>query len=358
MNFCETAPTCVTPGGAAGGSGGSGGNGGSSGSGSNGGSAGDSGSSGGSGGGSSQTLNAGTGGTRLTNPITGVDSLAGLIGRLIKGILGVVGSVALLMFVYGGIRWILSAGNPKDVTAAQHIIRNATVGMLLIFFSYSISSVILGFVTDIGGSSSESSGGTTGTTGGSGGLATCVEYAVTHGRIGRNEATDRTSGDWACRQTQPSERSDRTRCLVGGCPRDPAEVLCCAPLSNTAPVAPGDAGAPPTTPVAPVSGGGGGVPAGGGAGAGAGGVVRDTGPQGACVCGPSAGGGIISTFASADQIAQARNACQAPPANGRFDESSFTCTGRSTARECQTVETELNRLLTGLPVSARCAWTP
>lgn len=179
---------------------------------------------------SGQTSGAGAG-VRLPNPISGVDSIAGLVGRLVKGVLGVVGSVALLMFVYGGIRWILSAGEPKEVTNAKNILRNATIGLVLIFFSYSISSLIIGFLEEVGTGTSQSSS-SSGSTGGTG-LATCVQYAVTHGHIGQNEAQDRTTASWACRQTQPAERDNRSICIRNGCPNDPATVLCCAPVGGT-----------------------------------------------------------------------------------------------------------------------------
>ncbi len=210
---------------------------------------GESGGNSGNGGSGSVTLGAGGGGSRLVNPLTGIDSVASLVGRLVKGILGIVGSVALLMFIYGGVRWILSAGDPKDISASRNIIRNATIGMVLIFFSYTISSVILGLLGEVGGGQTN-----TGSSSQTGALATCVEYAVSHGHMGRNEAQDSTTPDWACRQTQPSERTDRTRCITRGCPTQGATVLCCAPAAGTAPDstptpsgAPGSSGAPAPT---------------------------------------------------------------------------------------------------------------
>lgn len=221
VRFCQgAAPTCIAPAGAPGGSdpGSSGGT-----------TPGAAGGNGGSGPGT--TLGAGGGGSRLVNPLPGVNSIAGLVGRLVKGILGIVGSVALLMFVYGGVRWILSAGDPKDVSASRNIIKNATIGMVLIFFSYTISSVILGLLGEIGGGTSTTSSSSSGTRA----LASCVEYAVSHGHLGRNEAQDSTTPDWACRETQSSERTDRTRCITRGCPTQGATVLCCAPAAGAAP---------------------------------------------------------------------------------------------------------------------------
>ena len=225
--FCGgSVSACNAPGGATPPSGSSGGT--SSGeSDGNGGSAGNT----GSGGNGSVALGAGGGGSRLVNPLPGVDSVAALVGRLVRGILGIVGSIALLMFIYGGVRWILSAGDPKDISASRNIIRNATIGMVLIFFSYTISSVILGLLGEVGGGQTNTGSSSSRT----GALATCVEYAVSHGHLGRNEAQDSTTPDWACRQTQPSERTDRTRCITRGCPTQGATILCCAPATSVAP---------------------------------------------------------------------------------------------------------------------------
>ncbi len=73
----------------------------------------------------------------------GTTSLHVIIGRVIRGVLGIVGSIALLMFVYGGIRWIAAGGSDENVKAATTILRNATIGLLLIFFSYTLVSAFL-----------------------------------------------------------------------------------------------------------------------------------------------------------------------------------------------------------------------
>jgi hypothetical protein len=79
------------------------------------------------------------GGTRntyaLTNPVTGANTIPAIIGKGVRALMGLVGAVALLMFVIGGVRWILSAGDPKDVQAAQDMLRNASIGLLIIFLS-------------------------------------------------------------------------------------------------------------------------------------------------------------------------------------------------------------------------------
>lgn len=57
-------------------------------------------------------------------------------------ILGIVGSLALLMFVYGGVIFLISAGSSEKVTQAKDIIVGAVIGIAIVFTSY----MIIGFV--------------------------------------------------------------------------------------------------------------------------------------------------------------------------------------------------------------------
>lgn len=58
------------------------------------------------------------------------------IGRLIKGILGLSGSVALLMFVYGGVVYLTAQGENERVQRAKNTLIWATMGLAVIFGSY------------------------------------------------------------------------------------------------------------------------------------------------------------------------------------------------------------------------------
>jgi hypothetical protein len=58
-------------------------------------------------------------------------------------IFGLVGSLALLFFVYGGIMWLLSGGNPERVKKGTEIIKNAVIGIVIVFTSYMIINFIL-----------------------------------------------------------------------------------------------------------------------------------------------------------------------------------------------------------------------
>ncbi len=69
-----------------------------------------------------------------------------LIGKIIKAVLGIVGSLALVMFIYGGFTWMLAGGNAEKVTKGRNILVWATIGLVVIFFSYALVKFVLGAI--------------------------------------------------------------------------------------------------------------------------------------------------------------------------------------------------------------------
>jgi len=72
------------------------------------------------------------------------------------GSLGLVGTAVTLLFViaivislgfliYGGIRWIMSGGDKSAVETARNTIVAAIVGLVIVFLSYFILNLVLGF---------------------------------------------------------------------------------------------------------------------------------------------------------------------------------------------------------------------
>ena len=80
---------------------------------------------------------------KLDNPLGTDASPQKLIGRVINAVLGIVGSLALLMFVYGGITWMTSAGNDEKVKKGKDILIWATIGLVIIFASYSLVNFVI-----------------------------------------------------------------------------------------------------------------------------------------------------------------------------------------------------------------------
>jgi len=78
----------------------------------------------------------------LENPI-GSSDITQIFGNLIKVALGILGSSALLVFIYGGFMWLVSSGNPERVKKGTSAMVWATIGVVVIFASYAIISLVL-----------------------------------------------------------------------------------------------------------------------------------------------------------------------------------------------------------------------
>jgi len=65
-----------------------------------------------------------------------------MIGRIIKAIMGVMGTVALLMFVYGGILLMTAAGNSERAGEARKILIWTSMGLIVILGSYGLVDFI------------------------------------------------------------------------------------------------------------------------------------------------------------------------------------------------------------------------
>lgn len=61
-----------------------------------------------------------------------------------RWILGIVGSLALLMFIYGGLMFLISAGSSDRVSKAKLILIAAVAGLAIVFASYLIIKFVLG----------------------------------------------------------------------------------------------------------------------------------------------------------------------------------------------------------------------
>ncbi len=94
------------------------------------------------------------GAIQLVNPLGGTqlkpqgislekDPIAVIYGRIIKALLGIMGSITLLVFVYGGLLWLISAGNQEQVKKGSQTMLWAAVGIFVIFASYAILTLVI-----------------------------------------------------------------------------------------------------------------------------------------------------------------------------------------------------------------------
>ena len=82
---------------------------------------------------------------KLNNPI-GVETVDSLIAKIIKIFLGLIGTVSLVMFIYGGVMILISAGNETKIKTGRETLVWASLGILLVFASYAILKFIFNII--------------------------------------------------------------------------------------------------------------------------------------------------------------------------------------------------------------------
>jgi len=65
-----------------------------------------------------------------------------LASNIISTAVGIVGALALLVFIYGGLRWLTSAGEPVKIQAGKDAMKWAAIGLVVIFSSYALVSFV------------------------------------------------------------------------------------------------------------------------------------------------------------------------------------------------------------------------
>ncbi|MFA6534215.1 MAG: pilin [Patescibacteria group bacterium] len=66
-----------------------------------------------------------------------------IISTVVLALLSLVGVAFLLLTVYAGIRWMTAGGNEEQVTEAKAWIKNAVIGLAIIFGAYIITFTII-----------------------------------------------------------------------------------------------------------------------------------------------------------------------------------------------------------------------
>lgn len=77
----------------------------------------------------------------ITNPLGETDPRV-IVARVIQGALSVSGTIALLMFVYGGILWMTDMGKGEQVKKGKDIMVWAVLGIIVIASAYVITTAI------------------------------------------------------------------------------------------------------------------------------------------------------------------------------------------------------------------------
>jgi hypothetical protein len=81
----------------------------------------------------------------------GTSDLLTIIGNVIKVFLGLLGIIFLVLVIYAGYLWMTAGGDDKRVDRAKKMLINAVVGIVIILFSYGITSFLMNAFLDATG---------------------------------------------------------------------------------------------------------------------------------------------------------------------------------------------------------------
>lgn len=79
-----------------------------------------------------------------------------IIANVIRVFLGVLGTIALVLFFYAGYLWMTSAGKEEQMAKAKDIMKNTSIGLLIILSAYAIVTFIIGLLIEVTGSGQSS----------------------------------------------------------------------------------------------------------------------------------------------------------------------------------------------------------
>jgi hypothetical protein len=78
----------------------------------------------------------------------------GIFQTIVNIFLFVIGAIAVIMLIYGGIRYTISGGDSKNVTAAKDTILYAVVGIVVAILAYAIVNFVIGGLLNTNSTSS------------------------------------------------------------------------------------------------------------------------------------------------------------------------------------------------------------
>ncbi len=71
------------------------------------------------------------------------DSVSGIISLAFKVVISAAGAIFILMFLFGGIQYLTSAGNEEGSTKARKLLVDAVVGLVIVLASFAVGTWLL-----------------------------------------------------------------------------------------------------------------------------------------------------------------------------------------------------------------------
>ena len=70
-------------------------------------------------------------------------TLAKMIGNGVEVILGILGLLLVLLIIYAGFIWTTAQGDSKKVDKAKDMIKQAVIGLIIVFAAYAIAQFVM-----------------------------------------------------------------------------------------------------------------------------------------------------------------------------------------------------------------------
>jgi len=66
-----------------------------------------------------------------------------VIGKIVETVMSFLGVVFFVLIVFGGWKWLVAGGNDEEIGKAKSLIRNAIIGLVIVFSAYLISRFVV-----------------------------------------------------------------------------------------------------------------------------------------------------------------------------------------------------------------------
>jgi hypothetical protein len=70
-------------------------------------------------------------------------TVTSFIATIVNVVLGLTGIALLILFIYGGIRWMTAMGDKGAVETAKKVLTNAIIGIIIVIAAYAIANYLI-----------------------------------------------------------------------------------------------------------------------------------------------------------------------------------------------------------------------
>jgi hypothetical protein len=76
----------------------------------------------------------------------GNSNLGGVFGQVANALLYLTGALSVVMLIVGGLRYVTSNGNPKNITAAKDTIVYSLIGLVVSILAFAIITYVVNII--------------------------------------------------------------------------------------------------------------------------------------------------------------------------------------------------------------------